>query len=273
MDVLISWSKGQSREMAAVFHGWLPRVVPGLKPWMSSKDIDKGKQWFGELQDFLGEATSCIICVTSENVRSPWIYYETGAVAAKKQDVLVCPYLVGIGVSMIADGPLALYQCTEATREETFALVRSLNKALAKPHHEGLLRGNFESMWLEFERELNRILNMVVAGTADFVETEADVLAGCSLSAEARTLLVTAASSDGCVTHSRYMLGTDIHAGNATLNDPTNQRSIAIWEQAIKDLVAYDLLVDRGYKGEVYKVTAKGYEVADLLRKAARGAG
>ena len=65
MDVLISWSKKQSREMASVFHGWLPKVVPGLRPWMSSKDIDKGKQWFGELQDFLGEATSCIICVTS----------------------------------------------------------------------------------------------------------------------------------------------------------------------------------------------------------------
>ena len=77
MDVLISWSKKQSREMASVFHGWLPKVVPGLRPWMSSKDIDKGKLWFGELQDFLGEATSCIICVTGENVRSPWIYYET----------------------------------------------------------------------------------------------------------------------------------------------------------------------------------------------------
>ena len=91
MDVLISWSKKQSREMASVFHGWLPKVVPGLRPWMSNKDIDKGKQWFAELQDFLGEATSCVICVTSENVRSPWIYYETGAIAAKKQEVLVCP--------------------------------------------------------------------------------------------------------------------------------------------------------------------------------------
>lgn len=102
MDVLISWSKNQSRQVASVLYGWLPKVVPGFRPWMSSKDIDKGKPWFSELQNFLGEATSCIICVTSENVRSPWIYYETGAIAAKKQDVLVCPYLVGIGVSMIA---------------------------------------------------------------------------------------------------------------------------------------------------------------------------
>ena len=105
MDVLISWSKNQSREMATLFHGWLPKVVPGFRPWMFSKDIDKGKQWFDELQGFLSEATSCIIFATSENVRSPWIYYETGAIAAKKQGVLICPYLVGIGTSMIADGP------------------------------------------------------------------------------------------------------------------------------------------------------------------------
>ena len=146
MDVLISWSKKQSREMAAVFHGWLPKVVPGFQPWMSSKDIDKGKQWFGELQDFLGEATSCIICVTAENVRSPWIYYETGAIATKKQDVLVCPYLVGIGVSMIADGPLAQYQCTEATKDDTLALIRSLKQSTSPSRTmKGLLCGNFEN--------------------------------------------------------------------------------------------------------------------------------
>lgn len=52
---------------------------------MSSKDIDKGKQWFGELQEFLSDATSWIICVTSEIVRSPWIYCETGAIAAKNR--------------------------------------------------------------------------------------------------------------------------------------------------------------------------------------------
>jgi hypothetical protein len=178
MDVLISWSKNQSRQVASVFRTWLPKVVPGLRPWMSNKDIDKGKQWFGELQAFLGEATSCVICVTAENVRSPWIYYETGAIAAKKQEVLVCPYLIGIGISMIADGPLAQYQCTEATKEDTLALIRSLNRALAKPHDEGLLAGNFESKWPEFEEELTRVIETEVAAPAGFVETDADVLAG-----------------------------------------------------------------------------------------------
>lgn len=266
MDVLISWSKNQSRELAAAFHGWLPKVVPGFRPWMSSKDIDKGKQWFSELQGFLGEATSCIVCVTKENVRSPWIYYETGAIAAKKQDVLVCPYLLGVGVSMIADGPLSQFQCTEATKSDTLALIRSMNRALPNPHDETLLCGNFESKWPEFEQELARILDIEAPDPTDFVESEADILAGYQLSSEARQLLVTAATADGHVLYVRYMGGTDIQAGQETMNDPSNRRSIATWERALKDLVDYDLLTERGHKGEVFEVSAKGYEVADALQ-------
>lgn len=270
MDILISWSKKQSREMAAVFHTWLPKVVPGIRPWMSSKDIDKGKQWFGELQGFLAEATSCIICVTPENVRSPWIYYETGAIAAKKHDVLICPYLIGTGTSMIADGPLAQYQCTEATRADTLALIRSLNKALANPHDDGLLTGNFDSKWPEFEQELTRVSELDVAAPADFVETDADVLAGYRLSAESRKLLVTAAASDGQVSYCRSSDGCNTQASDQILNEPRNARSEAIWEQAIRDLVSCGLLKERGCEGKFFEVTAKGYDVAEALQK--RGA-
>ncbi len=251
-DVLISWSKKQSQEIASVFYEWLPKVVPGIRPWMSSKDIDKGKQWFSELHGFLGEATSCVICVTKENVHSPWIYYETGAIATKKEDVLVCPYLIGIDTSMIADGPLAQFQCAEATKEDTLLLIKSLNKAISTPQDEVSLIGNYESIWSEFEQELARIL-------------ESDVAA--KLSAEARKLLVTAAFSDGQVIYCRSSSGCNTQAGGQILNEPHNPRSEATWKQAIKDLVDYDLLEQLGSKGEVFEVTAKGYEVADVLQK------
>ena len=168
---------------------------------------------------------------------------------------------------MIADGPLAQYQCTEATKEDTLALIQSLNKALTNPHDEVSLCDNFESKWPEFELELARVLGMEVAATADFVETEADELAGYKLSAEARKLLVAAAAVDGLVLYTRSSSGCNTQAGNQTLNEPHNPRSEAIWEQAINDLVACGLLKDRGYKGEVFMVTAKGYEVADVLQK------
>ena len=102
---------------------------------------------------------------------------------------------------------------------------------------------------------------------ANFVETEADELADYELSAEARKLLVTAAAADGQVLYCRSSSGCNTQAGSQILNEPHNPRSEATWEQAIQDLVACGLLVERGHKGQVFEVTAKGYEVADVLQK------
>jgi len=271
MDVLISWSKPQSHSIASVLYDWLPKVVPGLKPWMSDKDIAKGKLWFGELQSFLGEATSCIICVTAENVRSPWIYYEVGSIATKKQDVLVCPYLVGVDTNMISDGPLAQYQCTVATQDDTFSLIKSLNGALPVSHNEMLLKGNFDQLWGPYCEELSRILDMEPSNPDDFVATDADALAGYHLSSEARTLLVKAVTvGDGTVYYSQTRAGFNTEVGNETLNIPRNRRSEAVWLQAIRDLVECQLLEARSYKQEVFRVTARGYEVADVLQQKAQ---
>jgi hypothetical protein len=263
VDVLISWSKPQSRAMAELFHAWLPKVVPGFRPWISTKDIDKGKQWFGELQGFLGQATSCIICVTAENVRSPWIYYETGAIAAKKESVLICPYLIGVGTSMVSDGPLSQWQCTLATKDDTLHLIKSMNRALARPHDEGLLTGNFNDKWSEFEPELKRVLSIEAASSADFVESEADVLAGYKLSGEAREILVTAAAGDGRILYVAHDGGPTIQVGTTPMNNPADRRSTTKFEAAFHELSKNHLIMQRG-RG-LAEVTAKGYEVADAL--------
>ncbi len=270
MDVLISWSKCRSREVATLFHGWLPKVLPGVAPWMSDKDIDKGTEWFEELQGLLGRAKLCIICVTAENVRSPWLYYETGAIAAKNDDnVRVCPYLIGIEPSMLSDGPLGKWQCTVATKADTLALIRSLNKVLdeGKRHHETLLEGNFEAKWPDFEKELNRILALDIKGGDAFIATEADQLAGYNLSSDARTLLSEAAKGPrGVVTFRRITGNLILRANDRQLAEYHNARSAARWTQAFDELFGCGLLAQSGVKDDLFDVTAKGYEVADLLK-------
>ena len=268
MDVLISWSKSRSREVATLFRGWLPNVLPGVAPWMSDKDIDKGTEWFAELQGLLGRAKLCIICVTAENVRSPWLYYETGAIAAKNDErVRVCPYLVGIEPSMLSDGPLGKWQCTMATKPDTLALIRSLNKVLdeGKRHHPTVLEGNFETRWPEFEKELNRILAVDIKGGDTFVATDADQLAGYNLSSDARTLLIEAAKDrHGDILRCQDSGGLHVQTNGREFVERLNPRSEAKWKKAIADLVGCGLLEAHG-AGETFSVTASGYEVADLL--------
>ncbi|NLS97578.1 MAG: TIR domain-containing protein [Planctomycetaceae bacterium] len=270
MDVLISWSKPQSREMATLFHRWIPKVLPGVNPWMSDKDIDKGTDWWNELKGLLTRAKMCIICVTPQNVRSPWLYFETGTIAGKGENVRVCPYLVGLDPSMLADGPLGKYQCTAATKDDTLSLVRSLNKALdaGSRHNEGLLEGNFEAKWPEFERELNRIQAMDVGKADDFVETDADQLAGYKLTSEARTLLVEASKDErGTVLYACNLAESVLQTNRRNFVKKGNPRSAATWKQAIDDLVAVGLLEDRSGTGGVFVLTGRGYNAADLLRQ------
>lgn len=266
MDVLFSWSKQQSRATASALYEWLPKVLPGIEPWMSDKDIAKGKAWFKELQSVLADAKICIICMTAENVRSPWIYYETGAIGAKQEDVLICPYLIGIGTKMLADGPLAQFQSTLAERNDTFGLVKSLNNALDHDRrlHQTVVDTNFENTWPGLNRKLDEVLAMQMSGSADFLESDADQLAGLRLSSEARTLLVAGAQdSEGAIVYLGPLQGT-YSANGKTYGEEGNARSEAISKQAVGDLVSAGLLAGHG---DLFKLTARGFEVADLLEE------
>ena len=49
LGVFISWSGERSKLLAREVVWWLPRVLSGIRPWMSDKDIPKGQRWsFGE---------------------------------------------------------------------------------------------------------------------------------------------------------------------------------------------------------------------------------
>src|SRR5712675_1368643 len=96
MDVLISWSGQQSHAVGTAVYDWLKEVIPGIKPWISTEDIAPGTSWFRSLMAQLESTSLCIICMTPDNVRSPWLYFEAGAIAGKRAEPRVCSYLIGV---------------------------------------------------------------------------------------------------------------------------------------------------------------------------------
>ena len=81
MKVFISWSGERSKIVAEALRDWLPAVIQSVKPWVSSKDIDKGSRSFAEIQAQLKDAQFGIACLTPENLTEMWIHFESGAVA------------------------------------------------------------------------------------------------------------------------------------------------------------------------------------------------
>lgn len=87
-----------------------------------------------------------------------------------------------------------------------------------------------------------------------------------ALSQEARVLLKEASKDGGgTIIHARYMGGTDIQTNGKNFIPSNDRREIAKWEEALEQLRSNELVVDLGYKGEVFEITNLGYQVADMI--------
>jgi len=157
MKVFISWSGPRSEALAEVLRLWLNDVIQVLDPWISSQDIDKGRRWDAEIASELGQSNVGIICLTRENITSPWILFEAGALAKSLDKSLVCPYLLDLKPTELT-GPLAQFQVTVANEEDTCKLLRTINKALGENARSAeQLDKAFTKWWPELKTAIDAI--------------------------------------------------------------------------------------------------------------------
>ncbi len=266
LEIFVSWSKPASHEAAEAFKDWLPEALPGVKPWVSSEDVTKGTPWFAAISGQLARSGACLLCITPENVGSPWLFYEAGAIALALRDARICPYLIGVGKSDLAGTPLGQYQMTVFDKDDTWRLVRDLNGRLDAPHDAGLLRRAFGTSWPGLERKLGRVLSQVVPSAPPADPDESD------LSDEAKHLLVEVSKDDrGVLAMGKSSLGFDLTAHGVQLVDGTDPRVEAAYREAVNDLVSRRLFEPRGTKGESFALTNRGWKLADELAGGRRG--
>lgn len=155
MKIFISWSGEQSRRVAAKLREWLPLVLQGSDPWLSSDDIRKGAQWQTEMSAALQNPIAGILCLTHENLGAPWLLFEAGAISkAVTGASLVCTYLIDVDNADVGL-PLGMFQSTAATRDDTLRLLENLNALASSPMPVERLRKLFVNFWPELERTLN----------------------------------------------------------------------------------------------------------------------
>ena len=99
-------------------------VFNDAQPWISSKDIQLGQEWFTELRSALESTRLAIVCLTQRNAASPWVMFEAGAVAGKLPGLkLVAVQLEG-DVTDLVD-PMARFNSTRFDREGMQCLIRA----------------------------------------------------------------------------------------------------------------------------------------------------
>lgn len=160
MKVFISWSGEASHEASLVLREWLPSVVQFVEPYVSSADIDKGSRWATDVAGELDQSNFGIICVTKENIKTPWINLEAGALSKSVEKSRVCPLLLGAERSDIINIPLSQFQSALCTKDEIRKLIESINqtKGDGKLDNEKLTK-IFDVWWPLLDEKLTIILN------------------------------------------------------------------------------------------------------------------
>lgn len=156
MKIFISWSGERSQALAMALRDWLPLVLHYAEPWLSEADVAAVDRWAQAVAKELEASNFGIICVTPENVGSPWVLFEAGALAKSMQGAKVIPLLFNLGIGDIT-GPLAQYQAKKVEKSGLGEVIQSLNSGKDQSIPEARAKQLFEALWPEFEKLLESI--------------------------------------------------------------------------------------------------------------------
>lgn len=156
MKVFISWSGERSQALAQALRDWLPMVLHYAEPWLSHSDIEAGDRWANVVAKELETTKFGIICITRENIASPWILFEAGALAKSMQEGRVIPLLLDIEFKDIA-GPLAQFQAKKVEKAGLSDVVTSINSFSDAKLTETRLILQFDTLWPALEAKVNEI--------------------------------------------------------------------------------------------------------------------
>jgi hypothetical protein len=171
--VFFSWSGERSRQTAEILSSWLEGVIQAIEPWMSH-EMEKGSRWIEEIPVNLETSKMGIICLTDDNLKSPWILFEAGALS-KTREAKVCTFLLDVSHADV-EYPLAQFQHTAFKKDDIKRLVKTVNEQVRKEGENALsdakLDAAFEHWWPDLEEGLNQLLNLQVQRTVKRTERE-----------------------------------------------------------------------------------------------------
>ena len=157
MKVFISWSGSRSKKVALIFRDWLPTVIQALEPFVSSEDIEKGARWNTDIAQELKDSTFGLICVTKDNLTSPWLNFEAGALSKSIDNSYVAPLLFDVKPSDLKGSPISQFQATSFSQDDMKRLVETLNVAAGNCLTSARLNKAFELCYPDLEKSISEL--------------------------------------------------------------------------------------------------------------------
>jgi hypothetical protein len=163
MRVFLSWSGELSHRVAQALNDFLPSMIQSVTTWISSADIESGTRWSDVLFRELEDDSFGIACVTKQNPSSPWINFESGAIAKQVTKARVVPLLFDMQSSDLpANHPFTqfnyiIYREGRNNQETMFKLLRDINLANDIRLTDVQLTNSFEAFWPRLDERLSNL--------------------------------------------------------------------------------------------------------------------
>lgn len=112
--IFISWSGKNSKKIAIELKEILEKKIfssTDFECFVSTVDIASGDDWWNKIKKELKRCKQGILCVTKENIKAPWIFYEAGAMVAR--DVPTIPLLFNCNINALEGSPIKGKQCID----------------------------------------------------------------------------------------------------------------------------------------------------------------
>ncbi|MFY7819834.1 MAG: toll/interleukin-1 receptor domain-containing protein [Rhodoluna sp.] len=159
MKVFISWSGEASQQVANLLKDFLACTLGAAKTFLSSTDISKGSRWSIVLAKELQDTDFGIILLSQDNLSSPWILFESGALSKSIDSGRVCPVLLGALNATDLTGPLSEFQATNFNKEDICKLVASINSGMSESKLDTrTFHRVFDKWWPELERDVEKAM-------------------------------------------------------------------------------------------------------------------
>ena len=84
--IFISWAGDIGKEIAKQLKNILETEMfkgAELNCFVSDVDIASGTDWWKKIKNELKASKVGIVCITKENMKAPWIYFEAGAMVTR----------------------------------------------------------------------------------------------------------------------------------------------------------------------------------------------
>jgi hypothetical protein len=160
--IFLSWSGERALHMALLLRASIPHIIQAAEIWCSDEDVLAGTFWDNEIRTKLKAANFAIICVTRENIGSPWMNYEAGAIA-ERLDGRVVPWMLDVAPTALQSSPLSRLQTCSADLAGTQKLMAAVNRTMAAPLDTPRLTDAVSNFWPKLEAPLESIRRKSIA--------------------------------------------------------------------------------------------------------------